>query len=83
MFYNQYPYNLFSQEIIESMLKSQQSININQLHHIEQQENIMHIRKAISDYCDAARKVSPDYQQIALKACIDEIMIQAAKDGVN
>ncbi len=83
MIYNQYPYNLFSQKTIESMLKTQQSISSNQLHHKEQQENIIHIRKAISDYCDAARKVSSDYQQIALKACIDEIMIQAAKDGLN
>ena len=39
------------------------------------------MKKAIADYCKAARKVSPDYQQIAINECLQEIILQATKDG--
>lgn len=37
------------------------------------------MRKAIRDYCEAARKVSPEYQQMAIEQCLQEIVIQASK----
>ena len=41
----------------------------------------MDMKKAIADYCKAARKVAPDYQQIAINECLQEIILQATKDG--
>lgn len=80
MFYNQYPYNIFDPNAIEVYIKNQQMI---EQHHNEQQRTILEMRKAIADYCSAARKITLDYQQQAFNACLDEIMIQAIKDGYN
>ena len=46
----------------------------------EQNKNIADMVKAISDYCEAARKVHPDFQEMAFKACLAELCIQAEKD---
>lgn len=35
--------------------------------------------KTISDYCDASRKITPDYQQMAIYACFAEIIAQMNK----
>jgi len=56
-----------------------QGMNNFQQHHAEQQKNIVEMRKAIQDYYEAARKVSPEYQQIAIDQCLQEIVIQASK----
>ena len=48
----------------------QQNINDFQQYHTEQQTNIVEMRKAIRDYCEAARKVSPEYQQVAINQCL-------------
>ena len=77
MNYNVYPYNFFNQNTL--MGYSQQSISVNQQYHAEQQKNIVEMRKAIQDYCEAARKVSPEYQQMAIDQCLQEIVIQASK----
>ena len=77
MNYNVYPYNIFNQNTL--MGYSQQSISFNQQYHAEQQKNIVEMRKAIQDYCEAARKVSPEYQQMAIDQCLQEIVIQASK----
>ena len=81
MFYNQYPYNIFNQNTLAQYMRQQQQMQEMQKHHEEQQKNILDMRKAISDYCNAARKVSPDYQQEAINQCLQEIMIQASMDG--
>lgn len=81
MFYNQYPYNIFNQNFLAEYMTQQQRFNEIQQHHMEQQKNIIDMRKAISDYCKAAKKVSPDYQQEAMDQCLQEIMIQAGMNG--
>ena len=42
--------------------------------------NICDMVKAISDYCEAARKVAPDYQRMATDACMMEIVRQMLID---
>ncbi|WP_074886659.1 hypothetical protein [Butyrivibrio proteoclasticus] len=54
-----------------------------QQHQAEQQKNILEMRKAIRDYCEAAQKVSAEYQQMAIDACLREIVIQVAKNDTN
>ena len=39
------------------------------------------MRKAIKNFCDASRKISSDYCDKAMRECIEELMIQAMKDG--
>ena len=43
--------------------------------------NIYDMVKAISDYCEAARKIHPDYQQRAIEACLQEIIRQMSIDN--
>lgn len=54
-----------------------------QQHHVEQQRNIVDMRKAISDYCRAARKITPDYHQKAIESCLEEILGQALLAGID
>ncbi len=44
-----------------------------QQHHNDQQKNIDEMRKAIEDFCNAARKIMTDYQNYAINACFEEI----------
>jgi len=76
MMYQSYPYGIFNPNYLteyESQKKEAQR-------QCEQNKNIADMVKAIADYCEAARKVHPDYQQIAFNACLAEIIKQAAKD---
>lgn len=76
-----YPYGLFNQKcFIDYERYLQSSFNVQQ-HHIEQNKNILDMRKAIKDFCDASRKLSPDYRDQAMRECIQELMLQAIKDG--
>ena len=77
MSYSDYPYNIFNQSSLLNY--GQQNSNDYQQYHVEQQKNIIEMRKAIRDYCESARKVSPEYHQIAINQCLQEIMIQADK----
>ena len=80
MFYNQYPYTVFNQTWLEGYQQQSNTISIIQ-HNAEQQNHICEMRKAISDYCNAARRITPDYRQQALYVCLEEIMKQAMIDG--
>ena len=80
-YYNQFPYDIFNQNVLNTFIENQHRNDAINQHHNEQQQNIMKMRKAISNYCDAARRVTPDYQEQAMNACLAEIMLQAAKDG--
>ena len=77
MNYNDYPYYIFNQNSLNNY--GQQNMYSLQQHQVEQQKNIVEMRKAIRDYCEAARKVSPEYQQIAIDQCLQEIVIQASR----
>ena len=48
-------------------------------HDFEQRREIMNIVKAIRDYFDAARRIAPEYQQMAFNACIATVMEEVAK----
>ena len=50
-----------------------------QHHDAEQRREIMNIVQAIHDYFDAARKITPEYQQMAFDACIMAVMAELAK----
>lgn len=42
----------------------------------EQRREITNIVKAIHDYFDAARKITPEYQQMAFDACIAAVVAE-------
>ena len=76
MINNNYPYGLFNINEIQQY----NSIPINQqIHDAEQRKHIAEMVKAISDYCDAAKKITYDYQRVAMEACIAEIITQMNK----
>lgn len=77
MNYNSYPYGIFNPQYLNQFQAQQMEAQRNQ----EQQKNIADMVKAISDFCEAARKVHPDYQQTALSFCLAEVTRQIAIDN--
>lgn len=77
MIYQNYPYGIFNPNYLNTYQEQQKEIQ----RQWEQNKNIADMVKAISDYCEAARKVHPDYQQVAVNACLAGIFNQAAKDN--
>ena len=59
---------------------NQQYVNQNYLqnlqlqHHAEQQYEIAKAVKSLHDYCDAAKKITPEYQQQSFLACATAIL---------
>ena len=81
MMYDNYPYSIFNTNYLSSAQQTYQQIVDAQKKHNEQQKNIADMVKAISDYCEAARKIDPEYRQQAMQACWTEILCQMAKDN--
>ena len=79
MNYSQYPYNFFNQELLENQLIQQMIINEQQRYQNEQLQHILEMKKAIADFCSAAKKVSPEYQQCAMSVILTEILRQAGE----
>ena len=77
MMYQNYPYSLFNQDYLQAYQAQQREAQ----RQWEQNKNIADMVKAISDYCEAARKVHPDFQEMAFNACLAELCAQAAKDN--
>jgi hypothetical protein len=75
--YNNFPYGIFNQ----STLTAQEVKRLQAQRDWEQNKNIADMVKALSDYCEAARKVDSDYQNAAIQACLSEIMRQMAMDN--
>lgn len=50
-----------------------------QQHDADQRQEIMNIVKAIHDYFDAARRIAPEYQQMAFEACIAAVVAEMSK----
>ena len=48
-------------------------------HEAEQQREILNAVKAIHDYFDAARKITPEYEQVAFISCIAAVVEELAK----
>lgn len=42
----------------------------------EQMVNILKMKKAIKDFCEAYRQVLPNYRQLAQTECFQELMTQ-------
>ena len=81
MMYENYPYSIFNPNyLINAQQMFQQAVEAQQKHN-EQQKNIADMVKAISDYCEAGRKLAPEYRQQAMQACWAEILCQMAKDS--
>ena len=76
MNYNTYPYGIFNPQYLRQFQGQQMEAQRN----LEQQKNIYDMVKAISDFCEAARKVDSDYQQMAMTSCLAEILRQAEID---
>ena len=76
MYYNNYPYGIFNTNDLNTTI-----LNSTLNKHTEQQKNICDMVKAISDYCEAARKVEPTYQQEAIDACLAELVRQMNKQS--
>ena len=88
MMYSNYPYGIFNAEQLRAYrarLQQEQEIYQAQQREAqrqwEQNKNIADMVKAISDYCEAARKVHPDFQQAAYNATLAEIFTQIQKDN--
>lgn len=77
MNYNNYPYGIFNPQYLSQSQAQQMKEQRNK----EQQKNIQDMVKAISNFCEAARKVDADYQQVAMNRCLVEILRQADIDN--
>ena len=77
MYLENYPYNIFNPRYFEQAYIQQ----LENQRNMEQQKNIYDMVKAISDYCEVARKIHPDYQQRAIEACLQEIIRQMSIDN--
>ena len=73
MVFENYPYGIFNINGLQSFDYQMYEV---QRKHMEQQKNIADMVKVISDYCNAARKVAPEYRQQAIQACCIELMRQ-------
>lgn len=76
MMYQNYPYGIFNPQYLNTYQEQQELKR-----KWEQNKNIMDMVKAISDYFEASRKVDPDFQQLAVYACMAEVIKQAAKEN--
>ncbi len=75
-------YGIFNPALIENFNLQQYE---QQRKFWEQQENITKMVKAITDFCEASRKIAPEYTFQAQQACIAEIYRQSniASDARN
>ena len=79
MSYSQYPYTIFNQDLLAEQMRQQMIINEQIRHQNEQLNYILEMKKALNDFCKAAKKVSPDYQPYALNIIMAEILKQAGE----
>ena len=61
---------IFNQQYVNSVYLQQLQLQ----HHAEQQQEIAKAVHALRDYCNAARKIEPAYQQQAFCACAAAIL---------
>ena len=80
MNYYDNPLNIFNPNVMNNLNFQLQQCE-QQKKHWEQQENIIKMRKAIADYCEARRKLLPEYYQQAQEACLMEIAMQFNLDN--
>lgn len=77
----QFPFQIYNQTYLtpnyaqQFELQRQQQMAAEQKHW-EQMKKIYDMAKAISDYCEAAREIEPEYEQAAIMACAAELAHQ-------
>lgn len=74
MSYSQYPYNVFNQELLADQARQQMIIYEQIRYQNEQLKYILEMKKAIDDFCSAAKKVSPEYQQYAMNVILADVL---------
>lgn len=67
---------IFNQQCVNEAYLKQLQI---QQYHAEQQQEIAKAVRALHDYCDAARRIAPEYQQQAFCACAAAIINEMSK----
>ena len=67
---------IFNQQYVNQSYLQQLQI---QQYHAEQQKEIVKAVKALHDYCDAARKIAPEYQELALQKCIEAVVMEMGR----
>lgn len=67
---------IFNQQYVNKAYLQQLQI---QRYHAEQQQEIAKAVKALHDYCDAARRIAPEYQQQAFCSCAAAILEEMSK----
>ena len=67
---------IFNQQYVNEAYLQQLQI---QQYHAEQQQEIAKAVRALQDYCDAARRIAPEYQQQAFCACASAILDEMSK----
>ena len=83
MNYPNYPYGIFDMNQLVVFPNQYQQVELERIHRMEQEKSIIELRKATRDYCEAARKITSDYQVAAMFAVMDEVKKQAEKDGMR
>lgn len=72
MNYNTYPYGIFNPQYLSQFQAQQMEAQRN----LEQQKNIYDMVKAISDLCEAARKVDAVNQQAARSVALQKYCVR-------
>ena len=67
---------IFNQQYVNEAYLQQLQI---QQYHAEQQQEIAKAVRALHDYCDAARRIAPEYQKQAFCACVAAILEEMSK----
>lgn len=69
---------IFNQQYVNQSYLQQLQL---QQYHAEQQQEIAKAVKSLHDYCDAARKIAPEYRELAMKECIAAILMEMGRQG--
>lgn len=80
MMNQQFPYQIYNPTYLNpnfaQQLELQRQQRTAEQKHWEQVKKIHDMVNAISDYCEAAREIEPEYEQAAIMACAAEIARQ-------
>ena len=67
---------IFNQKFVNPSYLQQLQL---QQYHAEQQQEIAKAVKALHDYCDAARKIAPEYRELAMRECVAAILMEMGR----
>ena len=67
---------IFNQQYVNNVYVQQLEIR---KFHSEQEQEIEKAVNALRDYCVAARKIAPEYREMAVRKCIEVILTEMSK----